>query len=198
MRSQGVTCQYHIVRESQSRTRITFPAPGALCTQPCHAGFLSHPQNSLQIHKMQFPCSASMNLSNFANGRNKCNLISCTTLLWSKPFAFRKTIKALKQSFTIEIDVCGSAIAGHQTTSSSPSSHGAPCSVQLGCRNMNITINLTVSIFQNNRHIMGWNSSAHFKQRAIEPPLNGCLSPFHAGLMNKDEHLGKFYLEIHF
>lgn len=53
---------------------------------------------------------------------------------------------------------------------------------------MNITINLTISIFQNNRHIMGWNRSVRFKQRAIEPPLNGCFGPFYVGLMNKDEH----------
>lgn len=171
-----------------------FPAPGASCTWPFQAGFISSPLNPLQKHQRQFPCSASLNLSDFTNERNKRNLISHTTLLWSKPFAFRKTIKALKQPFTIEMDLCGSAITGHQTTSSFPSSHGALCSVQLECRNMNITINLTISIFQNNRHIMGWNSHVHFKQRAIEPPLNGCFSPFYVGLMNKDEHLGKILL----
>lgn len=57
---------------------------------------------------------------------------------------------------------------------------------------MNITINLAISIFQDNRHIIGWNSSTHFKQRAIEPLLNGCVSLFYVGLMNKDDHEGKF------
>lgn len=53
---------------------------------------------------------------------------------------------------------------------------------------MNITINLAISIFQDNRHIIGWNSSTHFKQRAIEALLNACFSLFYVGLMNKDEH----------
>lgn len=63
---------------------------------------------------------------------------------------------------------------------------------------MNSTISLTISIFQDNRHIIGPNSSVHFKQRAIEPLLNGCFRAFYVGLMNRDEHWGKNVFENSF
>lgn len=52
---------------------------------------------------------------------------------------------------------------------------------------MNITINLIINIFTDNRHIICWNSSQPFRQRAIEWLLSGFLSTFfYVGLVNND------------
>lgn len=52
---------------------------------------------------------------------------------------------------------------------------------------MNIIINLTISIFPDNGHIIGRNTGQAVRQRTIEPLLGGPLSTFvYVGLINKD------------
>lgn len=184
MRSQRVTRQYHKVKQGQSRTRITFPTPTAPCTLMPHwlSQLLSESIIGMQ---MWFPCSASLNLGNFTNEKNKHTLTSCSTFSGASHAHLGK--QPWHDTTFHNWDPCGPAITGPQATSSFLSSRGMLCSAQLECRNVNITINGTISIFQDNGHIIGWKVACTLNRGPLNP-LNGCISPFYVGLMNKDAH----------
>lgn len=143
-----------------------------------------HPHNLL-VHSTQvkYSCLSGILIWRTWAMKRTTKLKSRPVLSWFEPFTSRKHQGTQGQTFQIEV------LSQRHTQQVIFLPHVVHCAVfNWTVKNINIIINLTISIFPDNRHNIGRNSGQAVRQRTIEPLLGGSLSTLvYVGLINKDD-----------